>query len=217
MTVKLANLSDWRRADGQLICLAAAPDAGPRLIRFEVNAPEWGLYLFEPGEEARFLACGEGHGRVEFWWEGEARLSVSGEDAWWFTSDGIPTFVERPAAVSFTRPMRRRERNYSLELMQYLARENMERQLDLMREEMRRQVDAVVARANARTGEIVDDDDAGSESEAAAGSGGEGVGDASDTASDGGAAGGGADGKPAGNGPAKRSAGARKQGVPAKP
>ena len=216
MTVKLANLSDWRRADGQLICLAAAPDAGPRLIRFEVNAPEWGLYLFEPGEEARFLACGEGHGRVEFWWEGEARLSVSGEDAWWFTSDGIPTFVERPAAVSFTRPMRRRERNYSLELMQYLARENMERQLDLMRDEMRRQVDAAVAKANVRTGEIVDEE-AGSEGDGASEGRGEGVGDAVAAAGSGGGEAGSADGKPAGDGPSKRSAGARKQGVPAKP
>lgn len=219
MTLKLGNLSDWRRAPEDALVVLKAPEAaGDRLVRLDVNGPSVMVHLMQPGKDAVFLAEVHGLERIEFYAEGEVRLSICGAEAWYFTSDGIPTHVELTDAQSLTRIMRRRERNPQLELMQYLAQQNIERRFEAMQDEFDRRVAAAVAGANPQTGEIEDDDaEGGGDGEAAAGGApggaGDGVADAEAAAASGGDGAAGAAAGGAGKRSPQRAAGARRPAV----
>lgn len=125
---RIGNLKDWKRlaaGDGLEFSRKRA-----RLVRLRVNAPEPTrlLYVNEQGEVS-FLALVTGLDEVEFFADGPFGLGVESGECYVLTGDSQYTHMEKTDFRSFTEVWERRPRNYEFELMQYVARINMEKRM----------------------------------------------------------------------------------------
>lgn len=159
MAIKLGNITDWQKLDGEKLLVLEGSDR-PRKVRIEVNcAGPTCFVLVREGQPHFPLGTVVGHDVIEFWHVGEAKVGARGEggtlDAWFHSADGQKTHAELPGAVTFTEPHTRRARNPELERMQYLAEINMNRRLQRMQAEFERRLDAISV--DPKTGEIKND------------------------------------------------------------
>lgn len=161
MARKLANISDWSKLDAaKPIVLPGGPQS--RKVRLEVMCGQPTRFdLMLPGEGFFPLGVVDGYEVLEFWQEGDVCVSVSDAkyvdadvDAWMFTADGQKTHFDLPDAVTFTRIAERRARNHDLELMQYVAQQNIEKRFAALAAEQDRKLRALGI--DPETGEVIE-------------------------------------------------------------
>lgn len=131
---RLFNVTKWKRlCEGQSLTY---PNARPRVVRLEVNAPRAvGLYLFDAATgEALFLARVEGRDTVEFYSGGDFELVSDGE-VFLYTADGEVAHHEVLDPVIFTRIVERRQVNPEVAAIQRAMNINIERRLAAQRDE----------------------------------------------------------------------------------
>lgn len=126
-TIKLNSVDRWLPAAGQQLTFEGD---GARRIRLHVNSPDVArVWLVLDGDELQFIARVEGYQVVEFYADGDVRVSIDGNDVWWRCAETEPTFVEVVDPVIFTKIANRRHRNPELEAIMYRMQENVERRL----------------------------------------------------------------------------------------
>lgn len=137
----IKSVYDWQMMDiGEAVSFTSELPH-QRSVRLRVNAPSPAqLWLQQEGEgneiNKMFLASVSGLDEIRFEVVGGFTLFVTGGEVWFDTLDGVRADVEPVDDTSFTTIVTRKLRNPEQEIMEHLARQNMEKMLAAQRAEI---------------------------------------------------------------------------------
>ncbi len=152
---RVLSIYDWQKLPKNERAVFQSDVIGQRLVRLRVNAPNRvAVYLNLPDlVDPVFVATVHGLDEIQFYVEGDYKLSAIGGELWFDTLDGTRPDVEPVEPDSFTSIVERRQRNPELELLERKMHENMERRMNyltaLMTEELEQKEAEFVARRKA--------------------------------------------------------------------
>ncbi len=152
---RVLSIYDWQKLPKNERAIFQSDVIGQRLVRLRVNAPQRvALYLTLPDlVDPVFVATVQGLDEIQFYVDGDYKLSAIGGELWFDTLDGTRPDVEPVEPDSFTSIVERRQRNPELELLERKMHENIERRMSyltaLMTEELQQKEAEIVARTKA--------------------------------------------------------------------
>lgn len=142
---RIFNFEDWLKCGPENMFSFGTDDSPERVVVLEVNAEEkCKLFVHDRHGEEHFLALVEGRDEVQFSVGGSWGLHTTG-----FcnikTSEAFDHTVDPVDDTTFTTLMERRVRNEDLELMMFLANQNVEKRIAEQAAEFERRLAALDA------------------------------------------------------------------------
>lgn len=126
--IKLGSLNRWLALPVDAVI--TLPGEGIRRVLLGVNSPGVSpLYTVSDDGEVEFLASPDRLEEIEFYHEGDLKITTKSPDVFLLTSESLPMHFEVPDPETFTEIATRAARNPEMERVMYMAQVNMERRI----------------------------------------------------------------------------------------